>query len=91
MNFGLLVQATAKDASGASGFVGGLGSIGLALIIAALASIFWLWLLIDGATNARLDGTQKIVWMVILFLHFIGALIHFFVGRGGSTTRAAGV
>ncbi|MDQ3624066.1 MAG: PLD nuclease N-terminal domain-containing protein [Verrucomicrobiota bacterium] len=90
MNFALLAQASAEEASGAFGFLAGVGIIGL--IIAALTSIFWIWMLIDCATNARLDGTQKIVWiLVILFLHVLGALIYFFVGRGGSTTRAAGV
>jgi hypothetical protein len=40
-------------------------------------------MIIDCASNTRLEGTQKIVWMlVIVFLHFIGALIYFAVGRG---------
>jgi Phospholipase_D-nuclease N-terminal len=63
------------------GFFAGIGFIGMLLALAT--SIFWIWMIIDCATNAALDGTQKIVWLlVILFLHFIGALIYFIVGRG---------
>jgi hypothetical protein len=55
------------------------------LIIFLLLSIFWLWMLIDAITNTAIDGTEKIVWvLVILFTHIIGALIYFFVVRGRS-------
>lgn len=53
------------------------------LLILAVTSIFWLWMLIDCVGNASINGTEKLVWvLVILFLHFVGALIYFFVGRG---------
>lgn len=53
------------------------------LLLAVVTSIFWLWMLIDSLTNASLNGTEKLVWvLVILFLHFVGALIYFLVGRG---------
>ena len=69
------------------GFFTGLGLIGVLLALAT--SIFWIWMIIHCATNASLDGTQKIVWLlVILFLHFLGALIYFIVGRG---SQRAGV
>ena len=85
MNLLFLAQASPNDAAGAFGFVAGLGIIGL--ILGALATIFWIWMLIDCATNASIDGTQKIIWiLVILFLHFLGALIYFFVGRSGART-----
>ena len=61
----------------------GLGIIGILLVV--VASIFWLWMLIDAITNTRLNGTEKIVWvLVVLFLHFVGALVYYFVGRGGA-------
>jgi hypothetical protein len=61
---------------------GGLGLIGG--LIGLLLSIFWLWMLIDAITNRSIQGTEKIVWvLVILFTHFLGALIYFFVARGG--------
>jgi len=69
------------------GFFAGLGLIGV--LLALVTSIFWTWMIIHAATNPSLDGTQKIVWLlVILFLHFLGALIYFIVGRG---SQRAGV
>ena len=51
-------------------------------IIFLLVSIFWIWVLIDCATNANLDGTHKLIWvLIVLFLHWLGALIYFFVAR----------
>ncbi len=50
--------------------------------IAVLAFVFWIWMLIHAATNNGLSGAEKIVWvLVVLFLHLLGALIYFFVGR----------
>lgn len=62
------------------GFFAGFGLIGILLALAT--SIFWIWMIIDCATSTSLDGTQKIVWLlVIFFLHFLGALIYFVAGR----------
>lgn len=64
-----------------------LGFLGLGLLgslIGLLASVFWLWMLIDAILSPRLRGAQKLIWvLVVLFLHFLGAAIYFFVGRGG--------
>ena len=39
-------------------------------------------MLIHAITNKGLNGTEKIVWvLVIIFLYVLGALIYFFVGR----------
>lgn len=52
------------------------------VLVGVLIFVFWIWMLIDAITNSRLDGTQKIVWvLVIIFLHALGALIYFLVGR----------
>lgn len=57
------------------------------LLLGILGTLFWLWMLVDAATNER-DGTDRIVWvLIILFTHFIGALIYFFVRRANRTTR----
>jgi hypothetical protein len=54
----------------------------IAGVLGILATIFWIWMLIDCIQNGRLQSTEKIVWvLVILFLHFLGALIYYFVGR----------
>jgi len=53
-----------------------------AAAFALLVFVFWIWILIDAIQNRSLSGTEKIVWvLVIIFLHFLGALIYFFAGR----------
>ncbi len=54
--------------------------IGGCFVLAAF--VFWIWMLIDALTNKGLTDTEKLIWVVvIIFVHFIGALIYFFVGR----------
>jgi hypothetical protein len=66
-------------------FGGGIIGLLFGLVVFAIgvaACIFWIWMLIHAITNNGLSGTEKIVWvLVIIFLHFLGALIYFFVGR----------
>jgi hypothetical protein len=51
-------------------------------VIALSCFLFWIWMLIDCAMNEPSEGNDKIVWVVIMvFVHFIGALIYFFVRR----------
>jgi len=54
-----------------------------------LAFVFWLWMLVHAITNRGVGDGEKIAWvLVILFLHFLGALIYFIVGRPkGMTSR----
>ncbi len=74
----------ADAADNAAGTLFGIGTFGL--ILAILASVFWIWMLIDALTNKALDSTMKIIWaVVIFFLHILGALIYFFVGRKTQT------
>ena len=50
--------------------------------IGIAATVFWIWMLVNAITNKGITDTEKIVWvLVIVFTHFIGALIYFFVGR----------
>jgi uncharacterized membrane protein YidH (DUF202 family) len=58
----------------------------LAFLVAAAIGVaifaFWLWMLIHAITNKGLDNTERIIWvLVVLFLHALGALIYFFIGR----------
>jgi hypothetical protein len=71
------------------GFIEVLGGFfTVAVVVGLLATIFWLWMLIDCLVNPRLPSTEKLIWvLVILFLHVLGALIYFFVGRGPSAGR----
>ena len=50
--------------------------------LGALAFVFWIMMLIHAITNKGLSDTERIIWvLVVIFLHFIGALIYFFVAR----------
>jgi hypothetical protein len=62
-------------------FVAGLSATILVLVV--IASLFWIWAIIDCATNPNLDSVQKIVWLlVIFFLHILGAIVYVAAGRG---------
>ena len=50
--------------------------------LALLLFAFWIWMLIDCIRNKGLGDTEKILWfLVIFFLHALGALVYFFAGR----------
>ena len=57
-------------------FFGGLFSLLCFFwVLAIAASIFWIWMLVDALVN-ELTTNDKILWfLVIFFLHFIGALL----------------
>lgn len=66
----------------------GGGEIGILLALLffvpmALAMFaFWLWMLIHAAQNKGLNDGEKVAWVVIIALvHFIGAVLYFFIGR----------
>ena len=55
-------------------------------LFALAVFVFWIWMLIHAVTNKGLGDGEKIAWvLVIFFLHFIGALIYFFIGRPKGT------
>lgn len=61
-------------------FFAGLGSTVLILLL--LTSLFWIWAIVDCATNPKLQSTEKIVWLlVIFFLHVLGAIVYAVAGR----------
>ena len=81
----VLAQSQTPDMSM---FAGMAGMMIVFMIIALLASLFWLWMLIDVLTS-NMEGTEKIVWLlIVLFLHLLGAIIYFAVKR--SSARSAG-
>jgi hypothetical protein len=65
--------------------IGGLIGLFLMLFFGAIALvlfIFWIWMLIDAIQNKGLGEGEKIGWVLaIVFLHFIGATLYFFIGR----------
>ncbi len=51
-------------------------------LIAIISSIFWIWAIVDCAVNEPSGGNDKIIWLlVIIFVHFVGALIYYIVRR----------
>ena len=68
------------------GGVFGLFFMLIAGFFALAVFVFWIWMLIHAVTNKGLGDGEKIAWvLVIFFLHFIGALIYFFIGRPKGT------
>lgn len=52
------------------------------VLLALAAFVFWLWMLIDALKSKHLSDNEKLVWVLVLvFTHFLGAAIYFFVGR----------
>lgn len=50
--------------------------------LAALATIFWIWVLIDCLTKEASEGSDKVAWVLfILFVPLVGALVYYFVRR----------
>jgi hypothetical protein len=74
------------QADGGGLFIG-LGAFILVIwILVIVATIFLIWMLIDALVNEPTTN-DKILWfLVIFFLHIVGALIYFLVRRRGRRT-----
>ena len=56
------------------------GNWGVSEIVFLLATIFWIWMLIDVLTKER--GENRLIWvLVVLLLGPLGALIYYIVRR----------
>jgi hypothetical protein len=87
--FNLLAQANTPSNNGAGGAIFAGGFLLVFMLIALLASVFWLWMLIDCLISNK-PAAEKVLWfLVIFFLHIIGAVIYFFIGRGGRAGTVA--
>jgi hypothetical protein len=76
----LLAQASN---GGRGGMVFGGALMIVFILIAILASIFWLWMLIDCLTS-NMPVAEKLLWFLVIFLlHLLGALIYFAIRRTG--------
>lgn len=50
--------------------------------IGIAGTVLWVWMLVDCAMNEPSEGTDKVVWiLVILFTHVLGALIYLLARR----------
>jgi len=89
MSLTALLAQEAPNA-GAGAFLGGfVGLLIVFWILAIAATLFWVWMLIDVLTSRR-ESSEKILWfLVVFFLHFIGAIIYFAVARNKETLAGA--
>ena len=52
------------------------------LVVVLVATVFWIWMLIDCLTQEPSEGNDKLIWtLVIIFTHGVGALIYLLVRR----------
>lgn len=65
------------------------GALLIVGILVLLSVVVWIWALIDCATNPALDGTAKIIWLLVIFFTEIIGAIAYFVLRP-SRTAAVG-
>jgi hypothetical protein len=64
-------------------FLAGMSATVLVLLV--FATLFWIWAIFDCAVNRKLDATEKLVWLlVIFFFHVLGAVVYVAAGRNGS-------
>ena len=60
----------------------GILLLGFLAVVGLVLFAFWVWMLVHCLQNQALVGNEKLVWvLVIVFTHFLGAVIYFFVGR----------
>ena len=52
------------------------------LVVGVGGTIFWIWMIVDCATQEKSEGNEALIWMLIIVLtHCIGALIYLLVRR----------
>ena len=66
----------------------GSGEIVLLLVVLLLIPIslaafaFWIWMLVHAIQNKGLTDGEKVGWVLaIALVHFLGAVLYFFIGR----------
>lgn len=60
----------------------GIEIVGITLAVAVVIAwgLFWLWMIIDLLKRKSMDGTNKLIWLVVLvFINVIGVLLYFFM------------
>jgi hypothetical protein len=60
----------------------GSGFMLVAVLLGIISVVIWIWALVDAIQNPALDGTLRLVWvLVIVFTGIIGAAIYLLIGR----------
>ena len=64
------------------GIIGFLFLLFFVLPILLALFAFWIWMLISAIQNKGLTEGEKVAWvLVVIFLHWLGALVYFVVGH----------
>ena len=71
----------------------GTALFGLLMMVFAvtgvLGTMFWVWMLIEAATKEPDGGSDRIVWVLIIWLtHMIGSALYFFARRPRRRSQA---
>ena len=54
----------------------------LLIPVGVAAFAFWIWMLVHAIQNKGLTDGEKVGWVLaIALVHFLGALLYFFIGR----------
>ena len=78
----IILLAQQGGNGGAAAGVFGAGFLCVLVLFGIGSFIVWLYALIDAIKNPRLSDQQRLIWvLVIVFTHFIGALIYLIVGK----------
>jgi hypothetical protein len=73
------------DDSGAQVVGGFLSLIAVFWIVGIALTVFWFWALVDCLTHEP-TADDKILWfLVIFFLHFVGAILYLVIRRNKRT------
>jgi hypothetical protein len=60
----------------------GFGCVGAAILFGIAGTVFWIWALVDCATKEPNEGSQKVVWIIVILLtHFLGAILYVLIRR----------
>ncbi|BDI32737.1 hypothetical protein CCAX7_47880 [Capsulimonas corticalis] len=69
-------------------FGGGIALVLIVGLLGLLSTIFWIVEIVDVIRRDFENDNLKIVWLlVIIFTHFLGALIYYFVGKNQGRLR----
>ena len=65
----------------------GVGFLFLIFILIGITStVFWILEIVDVSRREFRDPNNKVIWLlVIIFLHFLGALLYYFIGKSQGT------
>lgn len=72
----------AVDGGDIGGLIVLLFVLAVVIPIVIACFVFWIWMLISAVQNKGITEGEKIAWVLILvFVHFLGAILYFFVGH----------